>query len=93
MIEDIVTMSKKAPISAKEYLKLFPEKYIMTGTQNGHKIFISSKQGPKMFDVAITSDVKEAEKFSSLDTSDAKLGWYKIKTKIADLKFELHPRE
>lgn len=72
-------------LTAKQYLKLHPEKYVMVTRQYGSPIYIAPlKNG----DITITDTAKEAEIWSSLDVTPTKLDYHKIATDYTELKFE-----
>lgn len=73
-------------MTAKQYLKLHPEKYILTGTHNGQTVYVmpSSLLGG----VKTTHNRSDAEVWDSLSNTETKLSYMRAATKITDLAFQ-----
>ena len=72
-------------LTAKQYLKLHPTKYVMVTYEFGDPIFIAPTQNLK---VQVTNIKNEAEIWSELDNSPLKLDFYKSCTGFNRLQFE-----
>ena len=72
-------------ITAKEYLKLHPNKYVMVTYEFGDPIYIAPLKDLK---IQVTLNIDEAELWSELDKSPIKLQYHILITGYKDLKFE-----
>ena len=73
-------------LTAKQYLKLHPEKYVMVTYQFGTPVYIAPlKNG----DIQITDSKPGAQIWSALDVTRAKLDYHKAATGYKGLIFEL----
>ncbi len=75
--------SKK--LTAKQYLKLHQEKYVMVTYQFGEPIFIAPLNN---LQIQVTPNKNEAELWSELDTTPTKLDYHIVCTGYNCLKFE-----
>jgi hypothetical protein len=78
-------MTAPQRLTAKQYLKLHPEKYVMVTHEFGTPIYIAPLKDSK---VAITSEKKHAEIWSSLDNTPTKLNYHMAATGYKSLVFE-----
>lgn len=72
-------------MTAKEYLKLHLEQYVMVTREFGEPIYIAPL---KNMCISVTLDRSEAEKWSALDNGNTKLSYHKSATGYKGLKFE-----
>lgn len=72
-------------LTAKQYLKLHPDKYVMVTYEFGDPIFIAPL---KDLQIQVTPNKKEAELWSELDNSPTKLDYHIASTGYKGLKFE-----
>ena len=79
-------MEKSKRMTAREYLKLHPEKFVMVTREFGDPIYIAPL---KDLMVQVTPNRDEAEEWTVLDKSDHKLGYHKVLTGYSRLSFEL----
>ena len=78
-------MNSTNKLSAKEYLKLHPEKYVMVTYEFGEPIFIAPL---KDMNIQVTPNKEDAEKWSSMDNTPNKLSYHIAATGYKGLKFE-----
>ncbi len=76
-------------MTAKQYLKLHPEKYIMVTYETGSPVYICEPSTKGLFDVGITDKREDAIEWSAIDNTPTKLGWYVNKTGYKNLVFEI----
>lgn len=72
-------------LTAKQYLKLHPDKYVMVTYEFGEPIFIAPL---KDLQIQVTPDRDVAEVWSELDNSPNKLEYHIASTGYSQLKFE-----
>ena len=72
-------------LTAKQYLKLHPEKYVMVTYEFGNPIFIAPL---KNLQIQVTSNKNDAELWSELDNTPTKLDYHIICTGYKGLTFE-----
>ena len=72
-------------LTAKQYLKLHPDKYVMVTYEFGEPIFIAPL---KDLQIQVALNRSEAEFWRELDNSQAKLQFHIISTGYKGLKFE-----
>ena len=86
MIKDAPTGRK---VTARQYLKLHPEKYLLTGTaDNGITVYVCEPPPSSgLFAVGLTTDARLAIEWSSLDNTPTKQQWHVLKTGVKDLRF------
>jgi hypothetical protein len=72
-------------LTAKQYLKLHPDKYVMVTYEFGEPIFIAPL---KNLQIQVTPIRNEAELWSELDNSPTKLQYHIVYTGYQGLKFE-----
>ena len=73
-------------LTAKQYLKLHPDKYVMVTYEFGEPIFIAPL---KDLQIQVTPNKNEAELWSELDNSPTKLEFHIASTGYSQLKFEM----
>lgn len=85
----MIKTSTGKKLTARQYLKQHPEKYLMTGTaDNGVTVYVCEPPAESgLFAVGLTTDPRLAIEWSSLDNTPTKLGWHIAKTGVTDLKF------
>jgi hypothetical protein len=76
-------MEKK--LTAKQYLKLHPDKYVMVTYEFEEPIFVAPL---KDLQIQVTSNKSDAELWSELDTSPTKLDYHRAATGYKRLEFE-----
>lgn len=76
---------KTTKLTAKQYLKLHPDKYVMVTYEFGDPIFIAPL---KDLQIQVTPNKNEAELWSELDNSPTKLDYHIASTGYKQLKFE-----
>ncbi len=72
-------------LTAKQYLKLHPEKYVMVTYEFGAPIFIAPCS---LMKVNVTDKKESAEQWSSMDNTPMKLGYHQTVTGYKGLIFE-----
>jgi hypothetical protein len=72
-------------LTAKQYLKLHPDKYVMVTYEFGEPIYIAPLND---LHIQITTNINEAELWSELDNSATKLQFHQTSTGYRELKFE-----
>ena len=72
-------------LTAKQYLKLHPDKYVMVTHEFGEPLFIAPLKDLK---IQVTSNMAEAELWSELDNSPTKLEYHIVSTGYSQLRFE-----
>ena len=72
-------------LTAKQYLKLHPDKYVMVTYEFGEPLFIAPLKNLR---IQVTSNVTKAELWSELDNSPTKLQYHIACTGYNSLKFE-----
>ena len=72
-------------LTAKQYLKQHPDKYVMVTYEFGDPIYIAPL---KDLQIQVTPDKKEAEIWSEMDTTPTKLAYHKAATGYTGLKLE-----
>ncbi len=82
-------------LTPKQYLKMYPEKYILSATvmndetKKLDKVYVSEPpEGSGLFAVGLTSSREKAIVWSSLDHTPAKLQWHQVKTGLKNLEWE-----
>ena len=73
-------------MTAKQYLKENPEKYVMVTHEFGDPIYIAPLK--RLSDIEVTDSKESAEKWSAIDNTPAKLGYHKAVTGFTGLVFE-----
>jgi hypothetical protein len=76
----------KKKLTAKQYLKLHPEKYVMVTYEFGDPIYIAPL---KDLQIQVTPNRTEAETWAEIDNTPVKLEYHKIVTGYRGLTFEL----
>ena len=72
-------------LTAKQYLKLHPDQYVMVTHEFGAPIYVGSL---KDLQIQVTPNKEEAELWSELDKSPSKLQFHIATTGYKGLKFE-----
>lgn len=72
-------------LTARQYLKLHPDKFVMVTYEFGEPIYIAPLQNSE---IQVTLDRTEAEKWGGLDNSSAKLSYHAAYTGYKMLMFE-----
>lgn len=72
-------------LTAKQYLKLHPDKYVMVTYEFGDPIFIAPL---KDLQIQVTPNKTEAETWTELDNTPTKLNYHKTVTGYQKLVFE-----
>lgn len=83
-----ITKQPTAQITAKQYLKLHPEKYVLVTREFGYPLYIGVSTGLGALEFDIEDDASKAQQWSSLDNTDTKLNYYRAITGFKGLNFE-----
>ncbi len=75
----------KKKLTAKQFLQLNPNQYIMVTYEFGTPIYIAPLENLR---IQVTLDENEAELWSALDNSPTKLQYHIATTGYKELKFE-----
>lgn len=73
-------------LTAKQYLKLHPEKYVMVTHEFGNPIYIAPIKG--LSGIQVTDKKEEAEVWSAMDYTPVKLGYHKAVSGYKGLNWE-----
>lgn len=73
-------------LTAKQYLKIHPEKYILVTHEFGVPVFIAPING--LSGVNVTNDKQKAQIWGALDNTDTKLSYHKSATGYKGLIWE-----
>ena len=76
---------EKKKLTAKQYLKIHPDQYVMVTYEFGDPIYIAPI---KDLQIQVTPNKNEAELWSELDNSPTKLEYHIASTGYKGLKFE-----
>jgi len=76
---------EKKKLTAKQYLKIHPDQYVMVTYEFGDPIYIAPL---KDLQIQVTPNKNEAELWSELDNSPTKLEYHIASTGYKGLKFE-----
>ena len=72
-------------LTANQYLKLHPDRYVMVTHEFGEPIYIAPLRN---LQIQVTPNKNEAELWSELDTTPTKLDYHIAATGYKGLKFE-----
>ena len=72
-------------MTAKQYLKLHPEKYVLTSNEHGSPLYVAPSTD--LHRVDLTTEINKAEQWDSLSNTPTKLGYYRYKTGLKNLEF------
>lgn len=73
-------------MTAKEYLKANPEKFVLGGTVDGIPVFIAPQE---LSGCNVTLNRDEAQLWDALSNSPMRVSYFKAASGIKDLSFEL----
>ena len=80
-----ISQTTPVRLTPKQYLKLHPEKFVMVTYEFGEPIFIAPCKDLK---TQVTANKDEAEKWSALDNTPAKLSYHIACTGYKALQFQ-----
>ncbi len=80
-----INMITQKKVTARQYLQLHPEKYLLVTYEFGEPVYIAP---PPLIGIKTTTDKDKAEIWSSIDNTETKLSYYRAVTKFTELKFE-----
>jgi hypothetical protein len=80
-------MLQSEKLTAKQYLKLHPEKYVLVSYEfGGIPIYVAPLCNGE---ISLTGEQDKAEKWSALDVTTAKVQYHRAATGYSQLNFEV----